>query len=781
VPDPIKRLNYFDHQFLHVEDFTDEQTYHREMRRLHNQLLHTWGICAGLQLSYPAGATVATVSSGTAIDGHGQQIVLTDNTNTPDISNLPGASGHQVYVTVMYAEQQSDTSSETGTTGNRRVTEAPVIEVMTQPPSDPSMHVILGRVTVGADGRLTGQPDEGAPPNIRRTAGAVGGNLEVTSLTLGSPSVDPGTWPSLRVGAPSQANLNGSLSVSGNLGVAGGVSVAGTLAVTAPSQLGRVLVGSTDMSQLTNALSVSDATGIRQNSLYLSGAPGWSSLAYNAYHAAANDQWIFPDSSQPAVTLEIDNNRGNNGRLQVFMSTLAHKTAFVERLYLDGENGNMAIGLGNGVGNLGIGTLTPEARLELVANTTTAGGWYEAIRFSQPAHSAITHPGGGLLFGLHGDRRFYFGDIAGGTYRRHLLLIDANSGNVTIPSGNLTISGVAPYAVSGQTPNVSLALPAGAVLAAQGRLHIASDDSLYLLPKNGVWVGKEWGGTGSLFVEGNLGAGTVTPGCALEVLANSLTAGGWYEAIRLSQPQHSAITHPGGGLLFGLHSDRHFYFSDIAGGAFRKHVMTIDGNTGNVAVLAGALSPNGQTATSGVVGLPGQVGVNVALPPSAVVAGQGRLHIASNELLYLLTSSGVVVGKEWGGTGNLTVEGTLSATGGVAQEDWHGVNFLNGWRNYGSGWAGAAYRKDALGVVHVRGLITGGTTGWGPNGVAFNLPPGYRPAERLMFVSICGENWGVTRCDVDAAGNVFIGQTETPGSSGNTWLTLTTIIFRADQ
>ena len=63
MPDPIKRLNYFDHQFMHVEDFTDEQTYHREMRRLHNQLLHTWGICAGLQLSYPAGATVATVST----------------------------------------------------------------------------------------------------------------------------------------------------------------------------------------------------------------------------------------------------------------------------------------------------------------------------------------------------------------------------------------------------------------------------------------------------------------------------------------------------------------------------------------------------------------------------------------------------------------------------------------------------------------------------------------------------------------------------------------------
>ena len=42
----VKRLHYFDHQFLRADDFADEQSYHLTLRRLHNQLLHSWGIAA---------------------------------------------------------------------------------------------------------------------------------------------------------------------------------------------------------------------------------------------------------------------------------------------------------------------------------------------------------------------------------------------------------------------------------------------------------------------------------------------------------------------------------------------------------------------------------------------------------------------------------------------------------------------------------------------------------------------------------------------------------------
>ena len=90
--------------------------------------------------------------------------------------------------------------------------------------------------------------------------------------------------------------------------------------------------------------------------------------------------------------------------------------------------------------------------------------------------------------------------------------------------------------------------------------------------------------TGTLTVTGNLGVGTDAPGARLDVRADSITVGGWQEAIRLSRAEHSAITHPGGGLLFGLHGDHNFYFGDISNPRAAKYVMIVEGDTGNVGV-----------------------------------------------------------------------------------------------------------------------------------------------------------------------------------------------------
>ena len=55
--------------------------------------------------------------------------------------------------------------------------------------------------------------------------------------------------------------------------------------------------------------------------------------------------------------------------------------------------------------------------------------------------------------------------------------------------------------------------------------------------------------------------------------------------------------------------------------------------------------------------------------------------------------------------------------------------FQNSWTNYGGGYATAAFYKDALGIVHLKGMITSGTIG----SVAFTLPAGYTPAEHSYF------------------------------------------------
>jgi hypothetical protein len=93
-------------------------------------------------------------------------------------------------------------------------------------------------------------------------------------------------------------------------------------------------------------------------------------------------------------------------------------------------------------------------------------------------------------------------------------------------------------------------------------------------------------GQSRLFIDlrtGNVGIGTTNPEAKLDVYATGQTHRSWYEAIRFSQTENSAITLPSGGLLLGLHSDRNFYFADIKEG-FKKYVMSINADTGNVGI-----------------------------------------------------------------------------------------------------------------------------------------------------------------------------------------------------
>lgn len=96
----------------------------------------------------------------------------------------------------------------------------------------------------------------------------------------------------------------------------------------------------------TNPLHVSGNSGIRQNALHLSGGTGGSggsSFSYNAHRNAANDSWVFPDPSRPAVTVEMDDH-GGKGRFQVWSTTTGNKQAFVQRLAVDGETGQVTVG-----------------------------------------------------------------------------------------------------------------------------------------------------------------------------------------------------------------------------------------------------------------------------------------------------------------------------------------------------------------------------------------------------------------------------------------------------
>ncbi len=97
----------------------------------------------------------------------------------------------------------------------------------------------------------------------------------------------------------------------------------------------------------THKLHVSDNMGIRQNRLYLSGGDskdggGWCSLTYNAYRDADNKNWVFPDPSRAAVTIQIDDYKGAP-RFQISSTRPSAPKAWTELFAIDGVTGNVGI------------------------------------------------------------------------------------------------------------------------------------------------------------------------------------------------------------------------------------------------------------------------------------------------------------------------------------------------------------------------------------------------------------------------------------------------------
>ena len=95
--------------------------------------------------------------------------------------------------------------------------------------------------------------------------------------------------------------------------------------------------------------------------------------------------------------------------------------------------------------------------------------------------------------------------------------------------------------------------------------------------------------------------------------------------------------------------------------------------------------------------------------------------------------------------------------------DWVDATLLNGWTNGGSGggYAPASYRKNAAGLVSVRGMVTGGSSSVA---TIFTLPEGYRPDYTLLFTG--NSNNAPARLDLNKWGSLY-GQS---GVQNTTWV-----------
>ena len=97
------RPNYFFGRVLGVEDFREEQTYHREKHRRHLQTLHGSGVARGLDVSISSDGTRMTVVPGIAVDASGHQIVLDE----PVVITPPDTTS-PAWLVVEYAETGID-------------------------------------------------------------------------------------------------------------------------------------------------------------------------------------------------------------------------------------------------------------------------------------------------------------------------------------------------------------------------------------------------------------------------------------------------------------------------------------------------------------------------------------------------------------------------------------------------------------------------------------------------------------------------------------------------
>ena len=76
----FKRARYFHGMLMTDRDFSEEQIYHSEKRKLLNKMLHGWGVVCGLGIeAVNSGSSKIKITPGMALDCNGNEIVVCEN------------------------------------------------------------------------------------------------------------------------------------------------------------------------------------------------------------------------------------------------------------------------------------------------------------------------------------------------------------------------------------------------------------------------------------------------------------------------------------------------------------------------------------------------------------------------------------------------------------------------------------------------------------------------------------------------------------------------------
>lgn len=161
----------------------------------------------------------------------------------------------------------------------------------------------------------------------------------------------------------------------------------------------------------------------------------------------------------------------------------------------------------------------------------------------------------------------------------------------------------------------------------------------------------------------------------------------------------------------------------------------------------------------------GKIGYQAFTPDALDIVGAGT--DGSNRKITVWAEGGATFKGPVIATG-------LSVSGTIGQEVIQTPTLLGGWAAYGSGFAPPGFWKDKEGVVHLQGLAGNPAPVPIDGTLLFTLPPGYRPSNGTVIFSVLN-NDQLGRIDIGDNGNVIIASI-----SSNAWINLTGISFRAN-
>jgi type II secretory pathway pseudopilin PulG len=152
-------------------------------------------------------------------------------------------------------------------------------------------------------------------------------------------------------------------------------------------------------------------------------------------------------------------------------------------------------------------------------------------------------------------------------------------------------------------------------------------------------------------------------------------------------------------------------------------------------------------------------------------------NVNSNSMGHIsIDTSGNVLAK---GGGN-TYVGTQTmyypsgrATGATCTTQWCNLTLLNSWNYYAAGYTTPQYTKSSDGMVHIKGLIKGGTS---VTASIANLPAGYCPKQPQLMTTVAADLWG--RIDITKGSGA--GCSINPSSSSLVWTSLDSIHYMAE-